>query len=175
MFLVSSAQNISGAGRTSYWMVMRAVSAGHEADKSLSCSAETNNEWTLISTPNMTSWSAQSQFYWLFKIHHPQYFTMKSRRLLKLLPVSAAVKGKGVSSAGSHMWSTHTTTYMQFACPSAVIFAILTGWTPDCPCMWTWDCAGRHSSPCEGSLLWIWHRVRPRNLSLFTTLVLRQR
>ena len=43
----------------------------------------------------MPSWSAQSQFYWLFKIHRPQYFILKRRRWPKLLPVSAAVKGEG--------------------------------------------------------------------------------
>lgn len=57
---------------------MGAVSAavkrlGHEADKSLSCSAKTNNEWTLPSIPNMSSWNAQTQFYWLFKIHRQQH------------------------------------------------------------------------------------------------------
>jgi len=129
----------------------RAVSAEvkrpeHEADKSPSCSAETNSEWTLTSTPNMPSWSAQSQFYWLSKINRPRHFILKRGRL-RLLLLSAAVRGKRVSSAGSHMWSTHTTTYMQFARPSAVIFAILTAWTSNCPCMWTLDCAGRHFSP----------------------------
>jgi hypothetical protein len=113
MFLVSSAQNVSGAGRTSYLMVKRAVSAevkrpGHEADKSPLCSAETNNERTLTSTPNMPSGSAQSQFYWLFKIHRPQHFIMKVRRLPKLLPLSAAVMREGsVLSWLAHMEHSH--------------------------------------------------------------------
>lgn len=41
-----------------------------------------------------------------------------------------------MSSAGSHMWSTHTTTYMQFAHPSAVIYAILTEWTVHACGLW---------------------------------------
>jgi len=66
---------------------------GHEADKSPSCSAETNSEWTLTSNPNMPSWSTQREFYWLLKIHRPRHFILKRGRLPSLLLLSAAVMG----------------------------------------------------------------------------------
>lgn len=77
----------------------RAVSAevkrpGHEADKSPSCSAETDSERTSTSTPIMPSWSTQGQFYWLFKIHRPRHFILKRGRLPRLLLLSAAVMGE---------------------------------------------------------------------------------